>query len=326
MAALTNTVTTQQMCAGLDREFIRMFDQENDRLMEILGVFGTEVMAADTALFQYKVTGALNTATVAEGDEVPLSQYALEKIPVGSLTVKPYRKLTTAQAILKSGFTNAVGRTDDRMVKDVRADRLAEFFAFLANGTSTAEGKTLQASLAQIDAVLNDKLESHGDSADRIIHFVNRFDIADYLANAAITTQTVYGMTYLESFLGVNDIFVTSKVGKGTIYATPVDNIHIYGADFAELADAGMSYTQSASGLIGVHHQPAYNRTSAETYILTGMTIMPEITDYIVEGTVGEVDLDSMTVDELKAYAAKRNIDITGKTTKAEILAVIKAA
>lgn len=287
MTVLTNTITTAQMCAGLDREMIRVFDQENDRLMEILGIFGIEVMAAATALYQYKVKGELNTAKVAEGDEVPLSKYELEKIPVGELEIKPYRKLTTAQAVLKSGFSNAVGRTDDKMVKDIRADRLAEFFTFLGNGTSTATGKTLQALLAQTDAVLNDKLEEHGDSTERIIHFVNRFDIADYLSDASITTQTVYGMTYIKSFLGINDIFVTSKVEKNTLFATPVDNLHIYGTDFAELAQAGLDYAISASGLIGVHHDPAYNRTSCETYALTGMTIIPEITDYIVKGALG---------------------------------------
>lgn len=287
MAALTNTITTAQMCAGLDQEMIRTFDQENDRLMEILGIFGVETMHANSALFQYKVKGELNKANVAEGDEVPLSKYELEKLPVGELTVHPYRKMTTAQAILKSGYVNAVGRTDDQMVKDIRAGRLGEFFAFLGNATSNASGKTLQACLAQSDAVLQDKLEAHGDSTERIIHFVNRFDIADYLAEANITTQTVYGMTYLESFLGVNDIFVTSKVGKGDVFATPVDNIHIYGCDFDELATAGMDYTTSASGLIGVHHDPAYNRTSVETYALTGMTIIPEITDYIVWGNLG---------------------------------------
>lgn len=37
------------------------------------------------------------------------------------------------------------------------------------------------------------------------------------------------------------------------------------------------------------------------------------------------VELDSMTVDQLKAYAQEHSIDITGKTTKAEILAAIKA-
>ena len=36
--------------------------------------------------------------------------------------------------------------------------------------------------------------------------------------------------------------------------------------------------------------------------------------------------LDDMTVDELKAYAAEHGIDLTGKTTKADILAAIKAA
>lgn len=36
--------------------------------------------------------------------------------------------------------------------------------------------------------------------------------------------------------------------------------------------------------------------------------------------------LDDMTVDELKAYAAEHSIDLTNKTTKADILAAIKAA
>lgn len=39
-----------------------------------------------------------------------------------------------------------------------------------------------------------------------------------------------------------------------------------------------------------------------------------------------EVDLDSMTVEQLKAYAEANDIDITGKTVKADILAAIKAA
>ena len=115
---------------------------------------------------------------------------------------------------------------------------------------------------------------------------MTRFDIADYLENAPITTQTLYGMDYIQDFLGVKDIFVTSKVPKGKVWATPVDNIHIYGADFGELAKAGIDYEISASGLIGVHHQPAYNRTACETYVLTAMTLFPEVLDYIVEGTI----------------------------------------
>lgn len=286
MATLENTVTTAEMAKGLDREMIRVFEQENDRLMELLGIFSVETMAAGTAMYQYKVTGELSDAEVAEGDEVPLSKYKMEKIPVGDLSIKPYRKLTTAQAILQAGFAKAVSKTDEKMVKSIRNDRIADFFGLLGNGTSTATGETLQAALAQADAVLADKLEANGDSAGRIIHFVNRFDIADHLATAAVTTQSAYGMTYIKNFLGVDDIFVTSKVPKGTLMATPADNIHVYGVDFGSLGNAGLSYEVSAGGLIGVHHQPAYNRTSAETYALTGMSLLPEVTDYIVAATI----------------------------------------
>ena len=67
-----------------------------------------------------------------------------------------------------------------------------------------------------------------------------------------------------------------------------------------------------------------------------GTGFFAELIDWVVLGEIktlsGETEkppektLDEMTVDELKAYAAKNSIDITGKTTKAEILAAIKAA
>lgn len=37
-----------------------------------------------------------------------------------------------------------------------------------------------------------------------------------------------------------------------------------------------------------------------------------------------EADIDAMTVDQLKAYAAEKSIDLTGCNKKAEILAKIK--
>lgn len=327
MAAPTNTITTQQMIDGLDREMVQNFNQENDRLMEILGIFGVEVMAANTTLFMTKITGELTDTSRAEGEDVPLSQYSVEEVPVGTFAPEFYRKATTAEAILKSGFVNACSRTDDKMLTQIRAKRVREFFGFLGQGTGEANGPTLQATLAYVDATLNDELEKHGDEASRIFHFVNRFDIADHLANAAVTTQTVYGMTYIKSFLGVDDIFVTSLVPQGTVYATPVENIRIFGTDTAELAKAGLTYVTSANGLIGVAHEPAYKNASAQTHVISGMMLFAEVKDYIVVGTIGEAKpLDDMTVDELKAYAAAKGIDITGKTTKADILAAIKAA
>lgn len=295
MAALENTITTADVVTALDVEMSMNFDQEVNRLLEVLGIFGTEVITAGTALYQYEVDGSLNAATVDEGDEVPLSKYTVKKNPVGELTVKPYRKLTTAQSILKSGFENAVRKTDNKMVKDIRGNILNDFFTFLGNGTGTATGAGLQAALAKADAALGDALEANNDQSDRYVHFVNRQDIADYLAQAAITTQTVFGMEYLQNFLGVTDIFITSKVTAGTIYVTPIENIHIYGVDFAALGAAELTYEQQENSLIGVHHEPNYSRTSAETYVLTGASFIPEAKNYIIKGSVTEIS--KMSVD-----------------------------
>lgn len=286
MAVITNTTVAEDIEHALDVEMAKNFNQEYDQLADVLGIVSPEVIAAGTAMYQYVVTGALNDAVVPEGDEVPLSKYTVDKTPIGEIEIKPYRKLTTAQAVLKSGYVNSIVRTDAKMVKDIRADIIAKFFAFLANGTGTATGETLQAVLAQADAKLDDAMEANGDKADRIVHFVNRFDIADYLAKAEVTLQNVFGMSYLKSFLGVNEIFVTSKVPKGTVYVTPAENIHMYGIDFGALSQAGLSYTSYEGSLIGVNHQAQYNRVSAETNVVTGSTLLAEITNYIVKATI----------------------------------------
>lgn len=302
MAALDNQVAAADVVTALDVEFIENFKHDVDQLTEVLGIFGTETMTAGTALYQYKVEGSLDASEVAEGDEVPLSKYTVKKTSIGELETKPYRKLTTRQAILKAGFENAVLKTDDKMVKDVRADIVKGFFEFLGKGTGTAKGVGIQGVLAQVDAAINNALEDNNDSTERIVHFVNRNDIADYLAKAQVTTQTVFGMTYIKDFLGVTDIFVTNKVAKGTVYATPVENIHIYGADFGALSQAGIEYTVQDGGLIGVHHVPNYARTSAETHVLCGVTMLPEVVNYIVKGTV---EAEPAAAAAARAKAAK---------------------
>lgn len=296
MAALTNTITAADIAAAQDIEMLLSFKGETDRLTEILGIFKPEVVAAGTTMYQYSVTGTLNTATVAEGDEVPLSKYDVDKNPVASITVKPYRKLTTAQAILKSGYENAVAKTDRKMLSQIRKGIISDFFTFLGKGTGAATGAGLQGAFAQGDAELRDTMETNDDEADALVHFVNPFNIADYLAGADVTVQTVFGMQYLQSFMGVENIFITNKVAKGTLYVTPVENIHIYGVDFSALGTAGLEYAVQDGSLIGVHHKPAYDRTSAETYVLTGALMIPEIKDYIVKTTITEAGPQEVSV------------------------------
>lgn len=325
MAALTNQIAAADVATALDAEFARNFEGEVNQLARILGIFRPERIAAGQAMYQYVVTGELSTKEVGEGDEVPLSHYEVDKEPIGEMGVRPFRKLTTAQAVLKGGYRNAVLRTDDKMAKDMRAVVLGEFFGFLANGTLRSQGATLQDALAHMDADLQDELEARNDSAERIVHFVSRQDVADYLGSAQITTQNAFGMTYVQDFLGVRDVFVTSRVPKGTVRATPVDNLRIYGCDFSELSQGGLSYLVGDSGLVGVHHQPAFDRTSCETYALLGVSMLAEVKNYIVAARIGKA-LADMTVDELKALAASESVDLAGKTAKDDILAALREA
>lgn len=286
MAVLTNTVTTADVVSALDVQASINFMGEYDKLAEILGIVAPEVVAAGTALYQYEVTGTLNAVSVAEGDEVPLSKYAVEKKHVGDVEIKKYRKMTTAEAILKSGFENAVMNTDQKMLGHVRSGIVTQFFGYLANGTTTASGTGLQAALANADAQLQTKMEANNDEGGTFVHFVNPLDVAAYVGSAPISTNTAFGMTYLQDFLGIQNVVVTAKVAQGTFYVTPAENLHMYAVDFGALSQAGLAYDVQAGSLIGVHHDAEYGRVSAETHIVTGATLIAEVLDYIVKGSV----------------------------------------
>lgn len=287
MATPENAITKEDMAFALDIELARAFDQDADILAGILGVSTIETMPAGATLRQYKVTGSLNKADRAEGDEIPLSHFKEEAGDPITLVSKDYRKLTTKEAILKSGYEHAVTRTDDKAVKLVRKDILDEFYGYLKNGTGTATGKNLQAVLAQADAALDVALEENADSTEGKVYFVNRLDIADYLAEHNITLETVFGLQYLVGFLGLNGtVILTSAVPQGTVYVTAQENLRIFNQDFGALSMAGLDYEVSDSGLIGVHHEPDYKRASTETFITTGMTVFPEAVNYIIKGTI----------------------------------------
>ena len=295
MPAPENLIKSEDVAKSLDIEFVNNFTGEYDRLAEILANFTVDVRQAGAAINQYKVTGELNEAAgtdsssgdgYVEGDLVALSKYKVTKVPIAELDPKPYRKAASAKAILSSGYTKAVLATDKKMLGHLRQKVITGFFGSLANGTGTAKGKTLQAALANVDGTLGDKLEDLGDESGNLIHFVNRSDAQAHLGDTPITIQNLFGMTYLENFLGITQCFLTNKVPSSTLYVTPAENIHAYGLDFSELATAGFEYQSDDSGLIGVYHEVDYGRVSAVTNAIMGALFVPEVTDYIVKGTI----------------------------------------
>ena len=173
MPAIPNTIVTDDVVHALDQEFVEHFDESIEEFNQVLGIVTPEVLPAGAALYTYKTTGALNDAAVAEGEEVPLSHYSVTKTPVGELEVHPYRKLTTAQAILKGGVVNSILREDTKMMKDIRATIADKFFTFIKGGTGTATGVGLQDTLAQTRAELDVTLENDHNSTESVVHFIN---------------------------------------------------------------------------------------------------------------------------------------------------------
>lgn len=267
-------------------DFTLMFTESLRKLTEALGVTRKVAKQAGTVLKTYKATGTLEDGKVAEGETIPLSKYTTEAVNYGEIGIQKWRKATSAEAIIERGYDQAVGMTTARMLKDVQKAIRKDFFTFLGTGTGTATGAGLQAALAQTWGKLQTLFE---DDDIQAVHFINPLDIADYLATATITTQTAFGMTYIEDFLGMGKVFMNSSVPKGTIYSTAQDNLVLYyvpvnGADLNE----AFSFTSDETGYIGIHEEPDYTNMTASDTVVNGMTLFAERLDGVVKTTITE--------------------------------------
>lgn len=283
--AETNLIKKADLAKAREIEFTYNFSEGVRKLMEALGVTRKIAKQAGTVLKAYKAVGTLEDGDVAEGDTIPLSKYTTEPVTFGELTLKKWRKATSAEAIVERGYDQAVEMTTDRMLRDVQKAIRTDLFSFLATGTGVATGADLQSALAQAWGQLQVKYE---DDAIQAVYFVNPLDIADYLGAAQITTQTAFGMTYVEDFLGLGTVIMNASVPKGKIYATAKENIVLYyipvnGADLGEAFD----FTSDETGYIGIHETPDYTNMTASDTVVNGMVFFAERIDGVVVGTIG---------------------------------------
>ena len=285
MAAETNTIMNADLAKAREVDFAYKFGESIKKLMEALGVTRKIRKEAGTVLRAYKATGTLQDGNVAEGELIPLSHYKTEPVDFEEITLKKWRKQTTAEAIINKGYNQAVLETNKAMVKDVQKGIRASFFEFLATGKGSAAGATFQAALAQAWGQLQVLFE---DDDIQSVYFMNPLDVADYLATANISLQNAFGMTYVKDFLGLGTVIFNSSVPKGKIYATAVDNLVLYyipvnGADLDEAFD----FTTDESGLIGIHEIPDYDHMTEKNVVISGIVLFAERIDGVVVATIG---------------------------------------
>ena len=286
MAAETNTIMKNDVARVRAIDFVMQFTGSLKKLIEALGVTRKIAVQEGTALKALKVTGTLESGEVAEGELIPLSHYETEEVAIGEAKLNKWRKATTAEAILKGGYEQAVGMTTDKLVKDVQKTVRTDFFNFLATGTGAASGNGLQAALANAWGQLQVLFE---DDAVETVYFLNPLDVADYLGNAQVTMQTAFGMNYIENFLGLGTVFMNSSVPQGKLYATAKENVVLYHVNVSsgDIKNA-FALTTDETGLVGIREYADEDHARVMDLVMSGVTFFPERLDGIVVGNIAQ--------------------------------------
>ena len=287
MAAETNLIKNNDLARVRQIDFVSMFGYNTKKLMELLGVMRLIPKQAGTMLKRHTVTGTLESGDVAEGDIIPLSKYTTVETPIGEISLKKWRKATSAEAILDKGYDQAVDETSDKMLQDIQGNiRTGIVDSLTIDGQPTASGANTQAALADAWGKLavifeNDAVES--------VYFLNPMDIASYLATAQITVQQAFGFSYVENFLGLGTVILNSRITAGTFKATAKQNMVGYyvPANEDDLAKA-FDFVSDETGLIAVHEYADYDRLTADSTFLSGIKIFADNAGGVIAGTIGE--------------------------------------
>lgn len=330
-----NMIKTEDLTDARLREidFVERFQYSISKLVEALGITRKIKKDAGTVLKTYKATGTLEDGNVGEGETIPLSKYKIVATNYKEITLKKWRKATTAENILKYGFDQAASMTTDEMLRDVQKGIRANFFNFLSTCTGTSTGNNLKKVLANATGKL---LALYDADEIEAVHFVNPITVYDYLGDQEVTTQTAFGMKYIKDFLACGTVFMNNSVPEGTVYSTVSENVVLYyiAANDSDLENAFVFMTDE-TGYIGIHETSDYSNLTCEDIVISGIELFAERMDGVLVGVIGDAEaatyslndtktytaeeLNEITVEQIKALAAERGFAIT-KTVKAEII------
>lgn len=275
---------TTELGTALSIDFVEQFGQRFRTLQELLGVQRTLPMAAGTLIKTYTSSVTLDGTQVAPGDIIPLSQVTLEDGPSHELEWDKKRKAVTMEDIQKYGFDRAVTLTDNKLINEIQKGVRTKLLTQLSTGTATATGEGLQQVMAKNWATVTAKFD---EDDVQVVSFMNPYDAGDYLGNANISTQSAFGMTYIEDFLNNRVVFMSAQIPEGTVYSTADGNlVAAYALMSGGQINQAFDFTTDSTGLIGVTHDINKQRLQAETVTAYGIELFAERLDGIVVGTI----------------------------------------
>lgn len=212
MAAKTNLTTAAQITVNArEVDFVTRFGKNWDALRTIMGIMRPIRKAPGTKLVSYEaaVDGTLAGGTsVAEGDEIPLTKMKVEPKTYGDIEIAKYAKSVSVEAVAKYGADVAVEKTDEAFLVALQNKVLGDFYTFLNTGSLAVAATTWQQGLALAKGNVLDKFASMDRDVTEVVGFANILDFYGYLGDKEITTQTAFGLTYVQNFMGYSTLFL----------------------------------------------------------------------------------------------------------------------
>lgn len=304
MAAKANLIMTNDIqVTAREIDFVTRFERNWEHLREILGIMRPIKKTPGAVLKSKYAEGALQNGNVKEGEEIPYSKFIVKEKPYAEMTIEKYAKAVSIEAIKDHGYENAVQMTDDEFLFQLQTNVTERFYDYLKTGTLAFTETTFQMALAMAKGRVENKFKQMHRNVTGVVGFVNILDVYEYLGAAEITIQNQFGFQYMKDFMGFNTIFLLSEkeIPRGTVIATPVENIVLYYVDpnESDFARAGLVYTVSGeTNLIGFHTQGNYHTAVSEAFAIMGLTLFAEYIDAIAVGTINTTQtLGTLTVN-----------------------------
>lgn len=291
------TGTAQAQTRAREIDFVTSFSKDLQALLDVMGITRMIKKENGSTLKTKKVTGTLQSGAVAEGDEIPLSQYQVEEVPFDTIRIEKYRKGVSLEAIAEKGYDAAVQSTDDEFKSDLINVVTGKFYTQLKAGSLVGHESTWQMAAAMAIGKVVDKFQKMKRTATGAALWVNTLDVYKYVGAADITLQTAFGFKYVTDFMGADVVFVSSEIPENVVVATPLNNLVAYYVDpgDSEFARAGLSYTTDPeTGFIGFHAQGTYERAISDMFAIMGLRLFCEYQDAIAYIAVGGSDTQTL--------------------------------
>ena len=272
-------------------DFVTRFGANWEALRNIMGIMRPIRKVPGTILKSYTASISLESGAVDPGAVIPYSKSTIVESSLSDLSIEKYAKAVTIEEVAQYGAEIAIQKSDEAFLNELQNTVLTRFYSFLNTGSLTDSATTFQQGLALAKGLVLDKFQKMRKTVTEVVGFCNIMDFYGYLGDADITIQTMFGLTYVQNFMGYRVIFLLSApdIPEGKIIAVPRENIDLYYIDPAdsEFAQLGLNYAVAGeTNLIGFHVEGNYNTALGASFAVMGMALWAEYLDGIAVVTL----------------------------------------